>query len=118
MIKTLTLGLVAALTIASASAVGAAPANGLHRGGPPAATPGLNRSFGGFHGARQHGRFFGSPWIAAVPYETPPADVRVNNNQLVVQAPPVRRVCRTQAVVVPREAGGEREVSVTRCFLE
>ena len=130
MIKTLSL--VAILTIASVSAASAAPAGGMHRGGAPAAapggglhrggpvvtTPGLRKSFGGVHGARRHGRFVGSPWIATVPYETPPADVSVNNNQFVVQAPPTRRVCRAEVLVVPREAGGEREVTVTRCFLE
>jgi hypothetical protein len=128
---TRTLSLVAILSIASISAASAAPAGGMHRGGAPAAapggglhrggsavtTPGLRKSFGGSHGVHRHNRFLGSPWIAAVPYETPPADVSVNN-QFVVQAPPARRVCRSEVLLVPREAGGEREVTVTRCFLE
>jgi len=128
MSKTLTVSLVGLLTIASMSAAGTAPAAGLHRGDRPAQAGGLNRSgraaavtsknFGAFHRAQRHGRFLGSLWIGAAPYDTPAADVSVDNNQLVVHAPPSRCVCRTQAIVVPREAGGAREVTVTRCLLE
>src|SRR5262245_46784854 len=112
MIKTL--GLVAVLAVASMSAAAAAPAGGLHRGGAPTVAPSgglnrsgpavLNRSFGAGHGVRRHNRFLGPPWIGVWPYETDPAGVNVENNQLV--GPPVayRRVCRTQVVVVPREA--------------
>jgi hypothetical protein len=119
MIKTLTVSLVALLTIGSASAAVAASAGGLHRSGSVGAAHILKKNFGAFHGARRHGGFRGYPWIGTAPYDTPPADVSVTNNQFVVPNPTAyRRVCRSNVSVVPAEAGGEREVTVTRCFLE
>src|SRR5262245_14026607 len=118
MIKTLAASLIAAFAIGLVSVTSAAPAGGLHRSGGPVAAPALKRNFGVAHGVRRHGAFRGYPW-AVGPYDTSPADVNVTNNELVNPAlPPYRRVCRTEALVVPAEAGGEREVHVTRCFLE
>lgn len=119
MIKTLAASLIAAaFTIGSAPVAGAAPAGGLHRSGPAVAAPVLKRNFRAFHGARRFGAFRGIPWIGVGTYDYPPADVSVTNDQFVVPPTAYRRVCRTQALVVPAEAGGEREVRVTRCFLE
>jgi hypothetical protein len=109
---------VASFAIGSAPMAGAAAAGGLHRGGPAVVAPVLKRNFGAFRGARRPGAFRGFPWVGVGSYDTPPADVSVTNNQFVVPPTAYRRVCRTQALVVPAEAGGEREVHVTRCFLE
>src|SRR5215470_14021460 len=108
---TKTLSLVAVLFVALMSAAAAASAGGLHRGGAPGAAPSgglhrsgpivLNKSVGAVHGARRHNRFLGPSWIGVAPYGTDPASVSVENNQFVVQAPPARRVCRTQVLVVP-----------------
>jgi hypothetical protein len=119
MIRTLAASLVvAAFAVGSAPVTTAAPAGGLHRGGGHVAAPILKRNFGGAHGLRRPGGFRGFPWIGVGSYDAPPADVSVTNNQFVVPPTAYRRVCRTQALVVPAEAGGEREVRVTRCFLE
>jgi hypothetical protein len=124
MIRILAASLVAAFAIGSVPGASAAPAGGLHRGGGGhVATPGLTRNFGAFHGGRSHNAFRdnafrGFPWYGVGSYDTPPADVSVTNNQFVAPPTTYRRVCRTEALVVPAEAGGEREVRVTRCFLE
>ena len=118
MIKTLAASLMAAVAIASVSVTSAVPAGGLHRSVGPVAAPAFKRNFGAVQGARRLGRFRGFPWVGDSSYDTSPADVSVTNNQFVVPPTEVRRVCRTQALVVPAEAGGEREVRVTRCFLE
>jgi hypothetical protein len=118
MIRTLAASLIAAFMIGLVPVTSAAPAGGLHRGGGPVAAPVLKRNFGVAHGLRRPGGFRGFPWIGVGTYDTSPADVSVTNNQFVVPPTEYRRVCRTQALVVPAEAGGEREVTVTRCFLE
>jgi len=122
MIKTFASSLAAVLTIGSICASGDAAAGGLQRGVIRAPVHGaiLKPNFGAFNRAHRHGRFFGyGVPLIGYPYDDPVIYAGGDNPPVVPgNYEPVQRVCRTFIYNVRAEAGGRRDVSVTRCFVE